>query len=132
MAGAGSGKNLVATGVAVFAASMLVLAGLVQVINGFVGLSNDVVLARVGDYLYRWDADAWGVVHLLLGVLFVVAGFGIFAGKDWARMFAITLAVISAVTHVMWLPYYPVAALLVIALDVLVIWAVATFRVPTT
>ena len=34
-----------------------------------------------------------------------------------------SVAIISAVLNFMWLPYYPVWSLLIIALDVFVIWA---------
>jgi hypothetical protein len=37
----------------------------------------------------------------------------------------ITLAVLSAITNFLFIPYYPVWSLLIIAVDVLVIWALA-------
>jgi hypothetical protein len=40
---------------------------------------------------------------------------------------AIVMASISIVVMFLWLPYYPVWSLVVIALDVIVIWAVATW-----
>jgi hypothetical protein len=129
MSGTRSTKvNPWATGVAVFAAAMMVLGGMVQVLDGIVALNHDVVISRVGDYVFGWDADGWGWVHIILGVILAAAGFAIFADKDWARVFGMTVAIIAAVVNFMWLPYYPVAAVVMIALDVLVVWALATFE----
>jgi hypothetical protein len=47
------------------------------------------------------------------------------AGRTWARVVGITLAVLSAIANLMFIPHHPVWALLVIALDVFVIWALA-------
>ena len=38
-------------------------------------------------------------------------------------MAGIAVAALSAVLNFMWLPYYPVWSILIIAVDVLVIWA---------
>jgi hypothetical protein len=40
---------------------------------------------------------------------------------------AIVIASVSIVVMFLWLPYYPVWSLVVIALDVIVIWAVTTW-----
>jgi hypothetical protein len=59
----------------------------------------------------------------LLGIVAV----GLITGVVWARLFAIFMACISIVVMFMWLPYYPLWSIIVIALDVVVIWAVATW-----
>jgi hypothetical protein len=63
------------------------------------------------------------VVAILLGII----AFGLMFGATWARVAAIVMASISIVVMFLWLPYYPVWSLVVIALDVIVIWAVATW-----
>ena len=57
--------------------------------------------------------------------LIAVAGFFVLNGAVWARVVGIGVAVISAIVNFMWLPYYPIWSVLIIALDVLVIWALA-------
>jgi hypothetical protein len=47
------------------------------------------------------------------------------SGRTWARVVGITLAVLSAIANFLFIPYYPFWSLLIIALDVLVIWALA-------
>ena len=50
----------------------------------------------------------------------------ILRGAEWAAIVGIALACLSALANFMWLPYQPVWAILIIALDVLIIWALAT------
>ena len=64
----------------------------------------------------------------MLGILVGVAGFFILWGNVLARTVGIVLAGLQAVVNFVWLPYYPVWGIIVIALDVLVIWALATVR----
>jgi hypothetical protein len=54
-----------------------------------------------------------------------VCRLGLLSGRTWARMVAITLAVLSAIVNFLFIPYYPFWSLLIIAMDVFVIWAIA-------
>jgi len=67
----------------------------------------------------------WGWVHLVLGLLFLAAGGGLAFGQPWARVVGIALAVLSALVMFTFLPAAPVAVTLIIAIDVLLIWAIA-------
>ena len=58
---------------------------------------------------------AWGWVHLILGILIVATGFGLFGRRAWAGVTGILLAMLSAIAKFMFIPYYPIWALLVIA-----------------
>jgi hypothetical protein len=55
-----------------------------------------------------------------------VTGFFILTGQPWARVVGIVVAVLSALANFLFIPYYPIWALVIIALDVAVIWALAT------
>jgi hypothetical protein len=61
----------------------------------------------------------------VLGLLVAFAGWGLLSGRTWARVVALTLAVLSAISNFLFVPYYPFWALLLITLDVFVIWAIA-------
>jgi hypothetical protein len=52
-----------------------------------------------------------------------VCGIGLFRRSAWAGVTAIFLAMLSAFANFFFIPYYPFWALLVIALNVWVIWA---------
>ena len=115
-----------AVGLIVFAAIMLMMAGTFQFLAGLVALFENEFYVTTRNYVFQLDATAWGWIHLLLGVVLGIAGWGLLSGRTWARVLAITVAAISALANFLFLPYYPFWALTIITLDVLVIWAVAT------
>jgi hypothetical protein len=53
------------------------------------------------------------------------AGWGLLSGRTWARVVALTVALLSALANFLFIPYYPFWALLLITLDIFVIWAIA-------
>ena len=112
-----------AVGGITFAAVMLVTIGIFQIVNGFVAIFDDGFYVVTENYTFDLDTTAWGWIHLLIGILFVLAGYGLFTGATWAAVTAIVLAVVSAVANFFFIPYYPFWSLLIIALDVWVIWA---------
>lgn len=114
-----------AVGVTYFAGVMLVLNGILQVINGIAAIATDNLYVSVNNYWLSFNLTAWGWIHLIVGALAVIAGFGIFARTAWAYVLGVMLAALSLVINFAFLPYYPIWALLVIALDVLVIWALS-------
>jgi hypothetical protein len=115
-----------AVGLIVFAAIMLMMAGTFQFLAGLVALFENEFYVTTRNYVFQLDATTWGWIHLLLGVVLGIAGWGLLSGRTWARVVAITVAAISALANFLFLPYYPFWALTIITLDVLVIWAVAT------
>ena len=82
------------------------------------------------DYLYQYNTSGWGWVHIILGVVLAVVNFGLFWGTTRGRVAAIIAACLAIVAMCLWLPYYPVWAVVLIALDLLVIWGVATWDPP--
>ena len=106
-----------------FAASLLVLAGIFQTLAGLAALFDDEFFVVVGNYAFDVDVTAWGWIHLVLGLLLLAAGAGLYARRAWAAVVALVLAMLSAVSNFFFIPYYPWWALLVIGLDVWVIWA---------
>jgi hypothetical protein len=107
----------------VFAASILTMIGLFQVIAGLVAIFDDEFFVVTQNYTFDLDASAWGWIHLLLGVLLLGTGFGLFSRRAWAGVTAIVLAMLSAVENFFFIPYYPFWSVIVIALAVWVIWA---------
>jgi hypothetical protein len=110
----------------VFAGVMMVLSGTFQAIEGLAAIFNDdyFLVGRNG-LLVDVDYTAWGWTHLILGLIVVAAGFALMAGQTWARVVAIVLAGASAILHLAFLAAYPIWALTVILLDIIVIFAVA-------
>jgi tetrahydromethanopterin S-methyltransferase subunit F len=114
-----------AVGFILFAAIMMIMIGVFQAIAGLVAIFENEFYVATRSYLFQFDATTWGWIHLLAGVIIAFAGWGLLSGRTWARVAGIILAVLSAIANFAFLPYYPFWALTIIALDVLVIWALA-------
>jgi hypothetical protein len=114
-----------AAGFVLFAALMMIMAGIWQALAGLVAIFENEFYVATRNYLFEFDATTWGWIHLLLGVIVGLAGLGLMAGQTWARVVGITLAVLSAIANFLFIPYYPFWSLTVIALDIFVIWALA-------
>jgi len=108
-----------------FAAIIMIMTGVFQALAGLVAIFEDEFYVATPNYLFQFDATTWGWIHLLLGLVILAAGFGVLSGQTWARVVGITLAVLSAIANFLFIPYYPFWSLLIIAFDVLVIWALA-------
>ena len=112
-----------AAGGITFAATMAVLIGTFQIMEGLVAIINDEFYVVARNYTFDLDVSAWGWIHLIVGVIMLVAGFGLFARSTWAGVFAIVIAAMSAVAQFFFIPYYPLWALLLIGLNVWIIWS---------
>jgi hypothetical protein len=112
-----------AVGFTVFAATMMVIGGVFQAMQGLIALFNDTFYVVGQKWAFQFDITGWGWIHLLVGAVVVVAGVFLFRGAVWARAVGVAVAAISAVLNFMWLPHYPIWSILIIAVDVLVIWA---------
>jgi hypothetical protein len=115
-----------ATGLTVFAAAMMVVAGIFQALQGLVAVVNSEFYVVGREYTFEFDVTAWGWIHLLIGIGVAVVGAFLYMGASWARWTAIVLVGLSMCANFMWLPYYPIWGLVIIALDVAVVWAIAS------
>ncbi len=116
-------RSGLAVGMTVFAGTIMIMIGVMHVFQGIVALVNDTFYVAGEEWVLQLDVTSWGWVHLILGAVVALAGFFVFRGAVWARTVGVIMAVLSGLASFAWLPYYPVWALVVIALDVFVIWA---------
>lgn len=112
-----------AIGWTVFAAIWMWILGFFHALAGFVGIVEDEILVLGPEYLYQLDVSTWGWIHLILGIVVLLAAFAIFNGSVWARTVGVIVAVVSIVSNFAWLPYHPVWSVLMITAGVFVIWA---------
>ena len=117
-------RSGVAVGFISFAGIVLILAGIFHVIDGIVGLVNNDFYVKTDNWVFKFNVTSWGWIHILLGIIAILAGVGLFSGAIWARTVAVIVAAVSIIANFVWLPYYPWWAVLVIVLDFFVIWAV--------
>lgn len=114
-----------AVGLIVFAATVMIIGGVMQALQGLVALFNDTFYVVGEEYLFEFDVTAWGWIHLLLGIVVAVAGFSLLQGATWARVVAIVVASVSILVNFVWMPFYPLWSMIIIALGVAVIWALS-------
>ena len=102
----------------------MIIGGSLNLLYGIVAAVNDdwVVFTNRGDvYL---DLTEWGWAHIILGSIVLLSGIGLFSGNILARTVAVIVASVSLLVNFFFIPVYPIWALTVITLDILVIWAV--------
>jgi hypothetical protein len=116
------------TGFAMFAGVVMIVGGVWGVLAGISAVLHDQVYVTTPQYLYTFDLTSWGWIHLIVGAILAVSGVGVLQGATWARVIGIAAAVLSLIANFAFIPYYPIWSILIIALDVIVIWALATYR----
>jgi hypothetical protein len=114
-----------------FTATMTGLVGAFQIVDGLTALF------RSGTYLVGRDRlvvdvdyTVWGWVHVILGVVAVMAAWGLLRSRQWARFVGVAMAAFSALTNLVFIPANPFLAVLVIFLDVLVIYGIVVYGKP--
>ncbi|MGI9824160.1 DUF7144 family membrane protein [Agromyces sp. Marseille-Q5079] len=109
----------------VFAAIMLIIAGGFDVLYGFIALAmpDSAYLTTGGGALFLFDVQGWGWWHVISGALLVLVGAALFSGATWARVVAVILVIVNAIGQLFLLPVQPWWSLIVLAIDVLVIYA---------
>lgn len=117
--GIGAGAR---SGWAAFAGIVLLMVGAFNVIFGLTAIFEDETLTAVGGRVIVWDLTTWGWIHLVFGLVQVLAGLGLFAAREWARWAAIVFAMLNAIGQVAFITVFPLWTILVITLDLIVIY----------
>jgi hypothetical protein len=111
-------------GVDVFAGMVILLSGFFSGFEGLVALIGpSTYYATVSGSLFIFNVDGWGWWNLIVGIVFVITGIFLLFGSTWARIVSIILAIVSAVGQLFLIPVQPWWSVIVIAIDVLVIYA---------
>jgi hypothetical protein len=111
------------TGWIVFAATMMIIGGSLSIIFGLVAALNDQWVAFTNAGAVFLDVSQWGWVQMLIGLVVLLCGFGVLSGNILARTVGVIIAAGSLVGNFFIIPLYPLWAITVIVLDILVIWA---------
>lgn len=107
-----------------FAAVMISLSGLFNAISGLAAVFSDDLFTVTPRGVLVLDVTGWGWVHLVLGVGLLATGVGTLLGSMVARMAALVLVALNMVSQLLLMPAYPFWSIVVIAMDILVIWAI--------
>ena len=113
-----------AMGWAAFAGTMMIMLGIWWIMAGAVALFGDGgFYVATEEWVFKMNAPTWGWIHVFVGIVTLLSGFGVFVGATWARVIGVIIAVIAGVVAFAWMPWFPVWAIMLIAISVTVVWA---------
>lgn len=110
------------SGWTVFTGAILLIVGSLDFFWGLAAVLNGEVVVVGGHGVIWISTTFWGWVHLILGAVVVGTALMLFSGSPTARGLAIIFVGLNAVMQIVWFPMAPLWALLIIALDVVIIY----------
>ena len=113
-------------GMIVFAAVLLGIAGLFNVIDGIAAIARSSVFIGNARYVIG-DLRTWGWVALILGVLQALVSIGVLAGNQLARWTGVVLIGLNAIAQMFFVPAYPFWSLMIVAVDVVALWGLCAY-----
>ncbi len=112
-----------AVGWTAFAATLMIIMGFFHAIAGLVAILEDDLIVLTPNYIFQFDVSTWGWIHLIAGIIVLLAGFYLFTGAVWARVIGVIIVALSMVANFAWLPYQPAWSSIMITIGGFVIWA---------
>ncbi|GGO62880.1 DUF7144 family membrane protein [Nonomuraea cavernae] len=106
-----------------FAGIIMILSGLFNAITGMYAVIYGDIYVQTARRLLLFDLTGWGWLHLAFGILLIVTGVALTMGQTWARIAAVIIVMLNALSQLMWIAINPWWSLTVIAVDVLVLYA---------
>jgi len=117
----GRGLGLVA-----FAAVVLAVVGIFNLIYGIAAVANAHVFVAGARYVWG-DLRFWGWVTLIVGVLQLIAAGGVLTGNQLARWYGVFVVSLSAIAMMFFISAYPFWALVIIAVDIVAIYGLCAY-----
>lgn len=109
-----------------FAGVLLVTIGVFNVIDGIAAIGNAHFFVANAHYVFG-DLKAWGWTVLILGVLQVLVGIGVFAKNQFARWTGVVVLSLNALAQLLMMPAYPFWSLSMFAVDVLALYGLVAY-----
>jgi len=106
-----------------FAGFMMLLIGFFQAVIGLTALLNDKFFVSLNGRLLVWNFTGWGWIHLIFGIVVLLAGMSLFTGSTWSRVVATILVTVNLMTQFVFVSVYPVWSIIMMVIDVLVLYA---------
>jgi hypothetical protein len=123
-----TGPSGATLGFTMLAAVLMMLSGVWAFFEGLAAIIRGSFFIVTRNYVYDMSAVGWGWIHLILGVLIAVAGVALLRDMLWARITGVVLASLITIANFLFIPYYPLWSIVIIALNMFVIWALLTPR----
>jgi hypothetical protein len=110
------------------AGALLLTSALLTFLVGVFALAADDLVVSGPGYEYTFQMTGWGWANMLTGMVLAAVAVALLFSAQWARAAAIIVTCLAIVVTFLWMPYYPTGSIVLIALDVVVIWGVATWN----
>jgi hypothetical protein len=107
-------------GRAMFAAILLMVGGVLNVIWGIAAIGNSHFFVNNQHYVFA-SLKGWGWITLIIGVLELIASLSLFVGGSFGRYFAIFIGCLAAIDALLSIPAYPLWSIAIFALSVWII-----------
>src|SRR3954453_23391066 len=109
-----------------FAAVMLGLVGTWNMLEGIMAIAKSRVCVGEQHFVFS-DLQTWGWIVLVLGILLLIASFGIAAGNPWARWFGIFAACLNGIGQLFFIDANPWWGMAMFAVDVLIVYGLVVY-----
>jgi len=113
-------------GLIIFAAVMLAVIGFFNLLDGIAAIANSHIFIGNAHYVVG-DLRLWGWVMTIFGAVQLLAVFGVWAGNQLARWFAVAVVGLNAIAQMFFIPAYPFWSLLIIAVDIVALWGLCAY-----
>ena len=108
-----------------FAGWLMIVIGAIDFFEGLIAVIRGRYYVLTADQIIVFDLKTWGWLTLIWGIVVAFAGFALLGRKPWARWFTIVVVSINIIGQLGFVgsAQYPLWALTVLALSVLVVYA---------
>lgn len=113
-------------GLLIYASVLLAVLGFFNLLDGIAAIVKSNVFVAGARYVVG-DLRAWGIVIVVLGGLQLVAAAGVVTRNQLARWFGVAVLGLNAVAQMFFIPSYPFWSLLIIAVDVVGLYALCAY-----
>ena len=109
-----------------FAGILLMIVGIMNFIGGIAAIDDANFF--VGNAKFQFgDLNTWGWVILILGAVQVLTALGLFARNGLARGVGVVFASLAAMASLFMIPAYPLWALALFTMDILIIYGLVAY-----
>jgi len=105
---------------------LLLVIGCFNLLDGIAAIASSHLLVGHAHHVVS-DLRTWGWVMTILGAMQLLVAAGVWAGNQLARWFAVAVVGLNVVGQIFVVPAYPVWSLLIIAVDIVALWALCTY-----
>jgi hypothetical protein len=110
-----------------FAGILLLIVGVMNFIGGIAAIDD--ANFYVADAKFQLgDLNTWGWVILILGSVQVLTALGLFARNGFARGVGVVFASLAAIAALLMIPAYPLWALALFTMDILIIYGLVSYE----